>query len=76
MNQETMKELVFTVEVDEDGGYIATTRLETGSIVTQGDTLAELKRMIVDAIEGYYFDKPTERPQSVRLHFEEVFALA
>lgn len=71
-----MRELVFTVEADENGGYIAKTRLEKGSIVTQGDTLTELKAMIVDAVQGYYFDKPTERPESVRLHFEEVFALA
>jgi predicted RNase H-like HicB family nuclease len=71
-----MKELVFTVEADEDGGYVAKTRLGKGSIVTQGDTLTELKAMIVDAVQGYYFDKPAERPQSVRLHFEEVFALA
>lgn len=71
-----MRELVFTVEVDEDGGYVAKTRLEKGSIVTQGDTLTELKAMIVDAVQGYYFDNPTERPESVRLHFEEVFALA
>lgn len=71
-----MEELVFTVEVDEDGGYVATTRLEKGSIVTQGDTLTELKAMIKDAIDGYYFDKPNERPKSVRLHLDEVFALA
>ncbi|GAB4041820.1 type II toxin-antitoxin system HicB family antitoxin [Spirosoma gilvum] len=71
-----MKELVFTVEADEDGGYVAKTRLEKGSIVTQGDTIPELKTMIIDAVEGYYFDKPEQRPQSIRLHFEEVFALA
>ena len=71
-----MKELAFIVEVDEDGGYIAKTRLEKGSIVTQGDTIPELKTMIVDAVEGYYFDKPDQRPQAIRLHFEEVFALA
>jgi len=71
-----MKELIFNVEADEDGGYIAKTRLDKGSIVTQGDTLPELKTMIIDAVEGYYFDKPDQRPQSIRLHFEEVFALA
>ncbi|GAA4413908.1 2-oxoisovalerate dehydrogenase E1 subunit beta [Nibrella viscosa] len=71
-----MKELVFTVEADEDGGYVAKSRLDNGSIVTQGDTLEELKAMIIDAIQGYYFDKPQERPQTVRLQFEEVFALA
>lgn len=71
-----MRELIFNVEADEDGGYIAKTRLDKGSIVTQGDTLPELKTMIIDAVEGYYFDKPDQRPQSIRLHFEEVFALA
>jgi predicted RNase H-like HicB family nuclease len=71
-----MKELVFTVEADEDGGYVAKTRLEKGSIVTQGDSLTELKTMIADAVQGYYFDKPTERTQSIRLHFEELFTLA
>lgn len=71
-----MKELVFIVEADEEGGYVAKTRLEKGSIVTQGDTLPELKTMIIDAVEGYYFDKLEQRPQTIRLHFEEVFALA
>jgi predicted RNase H-like HicB family nuclease len=70
-----MKELVFTVEADEDGGYVAKTRLEKGSIVTQGDSLTELKTMIADAVQGYYFDKPTQRTQSI-LHFEELFTLA
>lgn len=65
-----MKELVFTVEADEDGGYVAKTRLEKGSIVTQGDSLTELKTMITDAVRGHYFDKPSELPQSIRLHFE------
>ncbi|MBC8154401.1 MAG: 2-oxoisovalerate dehydrogenase [Bacteroidetes bacterium] len=71
-----MRELTFAVEADEDGGYVAKTRLEKGSIVTQGDTLAELKLMIVDAVEGYYFDKPADKPHSIRLHFEEVFVLS
>jgi predicted RNase H-like HicB family nuclease len=71
-----MKELVFIVEADEDGGYVAKTRLEKGSIVTQGDTLAELKSMIADAIKGYFYDKPNDCPESVKLHFEETFALS
>lgn len=71
-----MNELVFTVEADEDGGYVAHARLEKGSIVTQGDTLPELKAMIVDAIDGFFFDKPDQKPQVVRLQFEEVFSLA
>ena len=71
-----MKELLFQVEPDEDGGYVARTKLTTGSIITQGDTLDELKAMIKDAVAGYFFDKPDEMPQTIRLQVNEVFALA
>lgn len=71
-----MNELVFKVERDIDGGFVAKARLTTGSINTQGDTLDELKEMVKDAINGYFFDKPGQRPTAVRLHFEEVFAVA
>jgi predicted RNase H-like HicB family nuclease len=75
-----MKEFVFNVYQEEDGGYVAKTKLEKGSIITQGDNLSELKIMIKDAIKGYFFDKPNEMPDSIRLHFvkinEESFALA
>jgi predicted RNase H-like HicB family nuclease len=70
-----MEELVFTVESDEAGGYVARARLEQGSIVTQGDSLAELKDMIIDAIEGYFFENPALKPRRVRLFFEETFLL-
>ncbi len=36
----------------------------------------ELKEMIKDAIEGYFFDKPDEMPRLVRLQINETFALA
>ena len=71
-----MNEIVFEVQNDPDGGYVAKSKLEKGSIITQGDTILELKEMIKDAVEGYFFDKPTQKPKSVHLHFEEVFALA
>ena len=71
-----MKELLFQVEPDEEGGYVARTKLVTGSIITQGDTLDELKEMIKDAVAGYFFDKPDEMPQTIRLQVNEVFALA
>ena len=71
-----MKELIFIVERDMDGGFVAKARLDKGSINTQGDTLDELKEMVKDAIDGYFFDKPEQRPTAVRLHFEEVFAVA
>ncbi len=67
-----MKELIFSIVQESDGGYVAHGKLEKGSIATQGDNLAELKEMIKDAIEGYFFDKPEQKPQSVVLRFEEV----
>ncbi|AQG80921.1 type II toxin-antitoxin system HicB family antitoxin [Spirosoma montaniterrae] len=71
-----MSELTFLVESDEEGGYVARTKLAHGSIVTQGDTLDELKTMIKDAVIGYFFDKPNEMPQTIRLQLNEVLALA
>lgn len=71
-----MNELVFMVERDMDGGFVARAKLVTGSIHTQGDTLDELKEMVRDAVDGYFFDKPDQRPAAVRLHFEEVFTVA
>lgn len=64
-----MDELVFTVEPDINGGYIATSRQKNGTIITQGDTIEELKSMIADAIDGYYFDNPAEKPQSIQLKY-------
>ena len=64
-----MKELLFQVEPDEDGGYVARTKLTTGSIITQGDTLDELKAMIKDGVAGYFFDKPDEMPEKTQLVF-------
>lgn len=66
-----MNEIVFSVEVDEEGGYVAVSTLENGSIVTQGDTLPELEFMIADAIEGYFFDNPDQKPKAVRLQFAQ-----
>lgn len=72
----TMQELTFTIQPEEDGGYVAKSKLEKGSIITQGDDIKELKAMILDAIEGYFWDKPNEKPKTVLLKFEEVLALA
>jgi len=56
-------ELVFKVVQEPDGGYVA--ECLTESIVTQGDTWDELKEMVKDAVEGYFFDAP--KPRSIRL---------
>ena len=72
-----MKEIVFQVEKDlEDGGYIAeayTTNNE--HIITQADTIDELKEMIKDALECH-FEDPSEIPHKVIMKFirQEVFA--
>jgi len=69
-----MNELIFLVEEDPESGYTA--RAVGENIFTQGDTMAELKGMIRDAVECHY-DNPEDRPRLVRLHFvkDEVFAL-
>ena len=69
-----MKELIFLVEEDPEGGYSAQAVGE--NIFTQGETVAELKIMIRDAIDCHY-DNPSLWPQLIRLHFvkDEVFIL-
>jgi hypothetical protein len=57
-------ELVFEVTEEADGGYIAECLTET--IVTQGDTWEELRAMVKDAVDAYFFDGP--KPQWIRLH--------
>jgi len=68
-----MKELVFLVEESQDGGYYA--RAVNHSIVTQGETIAELKTMISDAVRCH-FDE-AEMPDLIHMHVthEETFAL-
>lgn len=69
-----MKELIFLVEEDPEGGYNAQAIGE--NIITQGDTLNELKAMIRDAIDCHY-DDPSQWPQLVGLHFvrDEMFTV-
>jgi predicted RNase H-like HicB family nuclease len=73
MNKVHISELVFEVTEEADSGYVAECLRE--SIVTQGDTWEELRAMVKDAVEGYFFDGP--KPQFVRLHLvrNEVLSL-
>jgi predicted RNase H-like HicB family nuclease len=66
-------ELVFEVTQEADGGFVAECLTET--IVTQGDTWDELRAMVVDAVDGYFFD--SVKPQAIRLHLvrDEVFLM-
>jgi hypothetical protein len=67
-------ELIFEVEQEPDGGYVACALGE--AIVTEGDTLAELRVNLRDAVRCHFAGREAP-PQIMRLHFvrEEVFAL-
>ena len=67
-----MTEVIFLVEDAPEGGYIA--RALGVSIVTEADTVEELRAMVRDAVR-VHFEEP-ERPRLIRLHFarEEVIA--
>lgn len=68
-----MSEIIFLVEQEADGGYVAES--VSHNIFTQGDTLEELREMVKDAV-ACVFPDPIQRPRMVRLHFvrDEVFA--
>ena len=72
-----MSEIIFEVVEDAaDGGYVATALGH--SIVTQADTLDELRAMVRDAVQCHFGDgKPGPVPSIVRLHFvrDEVLAV-
>ena len=67
-----LKELIFFVEDDPEGGYTAHAVGE--SIFTEGETIDELKTNIKDALRCH-FDED-EKPVYVRLHIvrEEIFS--
>jgi predicted RNase H-like HicB family nuclease len=69
-----MSELIFVIEEDPTGGYIA--RALGRDIFTEADTREELVANVREAV-GAYFDTPAEMPKVIRLHFvhDEVFAL-
>ena len=65
------KEIIFLVEEDIEGGY--TGKAVGYPIFTEGDTLEELKKNILDALKCHFGDEK-EIPKIVRLHIvrEEV----
>lgn len=68
-----MREIVFLVEESQDGGYFA--RAVGQSIVTQGETMEELRNMISDSVRCHFVEE--EMPKYVHLHVtrEETFVL-
>lgn len=69
-----MKELVFNVTQEPDGGFVAVAVGE--SIATQGDTWDELCYMVLDATKGYFYDSAPPERIRLFLHREQVLAVA
>ena len=71
-----VSEIIFEVQEDAaDGGYVATALGH--AIVTQGDTLDELRAMVRDAVNCHFGDGAAgPMPNMIRLHFvrDEVLA--
>ncbi|XHX80758.1 MAG: type II toxin-antitoxin system HicB family antitoxin [Stenomitos frigidus ULC029] len=67
-----MNEIIFLIEEDPEGGYIA--RAIGESIFTQADTIEALRDFIRDAVQCHFEDR--DRPKLIRLHFvrDEVIA--
>jgi len=68
-----MKELVFEVTQEEDGGFCA--ECLTENIFTQGDTWDAARQNVQEAVRAYFFDQP-KTPRRIRLHLvrDEVLA--
>ncbi|MGA2583854.1 MAG: 2-oxoisovalerate dehydrogenase [Tepidisphaeraceae bacterium] len=58
-------EILFVVEEADEGGYVA--RGVGADIVTEADTLSELRANVREAVECHFDDSST--PRIVRLHF-------
>ena len=69
-----MSEIVFLIEEDPDGGFNA--RALGESIITQADSMDELRQMIRDAVRCHFADEAA-RPRVIRLRtvHDEVIAL-
>lgn len=71
-----MSEIIFEVQQDEvEGGFIATALGH--SIVTQADTIEQLRDMVKDAVHCHFGDSQAgASPKIIRLHFvrDEVLA--
>jgi predicted RNase H-like HicB family nuclease len=70
-----VKEIIFLVEEDPEGGYTA--KALDYSIFTEADTIEELKENIKDVLKCH-FDKEEDIPHIIRLHIvrEDMFTYA
>jgi len=69
-----MKELIFEVTQDADGGFVAEALGE--SIFTQADNWAELRANVREAVQAFYFDSAPPASIRLRLVRDEVLAVA
>lgn len=69
-----MTEIVFVVEEAPEGGYTA--HSVGAAIVTEADSLDELRGMVRDAVRCHFDESDAERPKLIRLHLvrDEVIA--
>ena len=57
-------EIIFMVEAEPEGGYVA--EALGHAIVTQGETMDELRQMVRDAVRCHF--DAGEMPRVIRLH--------
>jgi len=69
-----MTEIVFLVEEDPEGGYVA--RALGEAIFTQAKSLSEIENQVRDAVRCHFGDSQ-DIPKAIRLHMvrDEVIAL-
>jgi len=69
-----MKELIFDVTQEADGGFVAEAIGE--NIFTQADSWEELKVNAQEAVHAFYFDSAAPASIRLRLVRDEVLAVA
>jgi hypothetical protein len=69
-----MKELMFEVTQEADGGFVAEAIGE--SIFTQADNWDELRANVREAVQAFYFDSVPPASIRLRLVRDEVLAVA
>jgi len=64
-----MREIVFEITQEADGGFVA--ECLTEGIFTQADSWEELRCNVKEAVAAFYFDQP-QPPAAIRLHLVRV----
>jgi hypothetical protein len=69
-----MKELVFEVTQEAEGGFVAEALGE--SITTEANTWEELRTNVREAVKAFYFDQVAPSQIRLRLVRDELFAVS